>query len=83
VLAGLSRPLPCLSFEYIPAAAGRALACIERLEALGAYEYNRTVGEKLNFLPDGWNDAYQTTRWLKSLAPGGHSGDIYARLIQT
>lgn len=83
VLAGLSRPLPGLSFEYIPAAAGQALACIERLEVLGVYEYNRTAGENLRFLTNGWNDAVQTTRWLKSLAPGSPSGDIYARLART
>src|ERR687885_1949663 len=37
VLQGLSRPLPALSFEYVPPALDLALDCLRRLSELGPY----------------------------------------------
>jgi hypothetical protein len=34
VLSGFSHPIAALSFEYLPAARDRALACVDRLEVL-------------------------------------------------
>jgi FkbM family methyltransferase len=42
VLSGLSQPLAALSFEYIPVAAARAIACVERTSALGEYRYRHS-----------------------------------------
>ncbi len=79
VLAGLSRPIPAVSFEFVPGAEGVATDCITRLEALGRYEYNVVRGEQRQFLLAQWCDAVAMNQWLKEQASGG-SGDVYARL---
>ena len=44
VLAGLSRPLPALSVEFVAGRLDLAAACIRRLDALGRYEFNAGAG---------------------------------------
>jgi FkbM family methyltransferase len=77
VLAGLSQPLPALSFEYAWATKGAALACIARLESLGVYRFNRSIGESLTFAGE-WIDAAAMRAFLERLTPTDPSGDIYA-----
>lgn len=79
VLAGLSQPLPALSFEFIPASLGSAFRSLDRLEALGLYRYNVAWGEDLA-LTGEWRDAAAMRAWLQARAPEENSGDIYARL---
>ena len=45
VLAGLSRPLPALSFEFTTIQRDVALACLARLAALGRYGFDVALGE--------------------------------------
>jgi FkbM family methyltransferase len=80
ILAGLSQPVPLVAFEYLPAARGVALACIDRLAALGPYQFNRVEGERHSFSADGWVDAPAMRRQLQELAETAGSGDVYARL---
>lgn len=77
VLAGLSRPLPACSFEYLPAVPDGALACVARLEALGRYRYAWSVGETMRLVGD-WTDAAGIRAFLRQ--PGARSGDVYAVL---
>ena len=80
VLRGLSQALPRLSFEYLPAARDRALACIDRLEQLGRYAFNASPGETLDFAFAPWTDAAGLRSWLSELPADARSGDVYARL---
>ena len=80
VLQGLSRPLPLLSFEYIPAVISAAAACIAHLESLGIYQYNWSRGESQRLREDYWLTPAEMTARLESLDPHEDSGDIYARL---
>jgi hypothetical protein len=80
VLAGLSRALPALSFEFVPAANDLAFACIDRLEALGSYRYNWSLGESHVLANAAWSDAEALRAFLRTLPPNGPSGDVYARL---
>lgn len=80
VLAGLSRPLPALSFEYLPPTHERALAVLERVQELGAYRYNYSPVETMRFASDTWLDAAELVRLLEGVRPLGRSGDVYARL---
>ena len=80
VLRGLSHALPSLSFEYIPAVVEIAVSCIDRLTALGDYEFNFARGEDFRFVLDAWVDAGDAQRLLAGERPDGRSGDIYARL---
>ena len=79
VLAGLSRPIPAMSFEFVPSAMGSALASLAHLEALGLYEYNVSLGESLAMEFAEWVDARTARAWLEGRDPTGDSGDIYAR----
>lgn len=79
VLRGLSRPLSALSFEYIPAAQAMAVGCIERLQQLGDYEFNWSIGEQHRWQAPQWIDSVALVAWLQALSPHADSGDIYAR----
>lgn len=83
VLSGLSQPLPALSFEYLAALPDAALACVDRLEALGRHRYRACAGERFAWLQPEALDAAGMRRWIASAASlpagaGAGSGDIYA-----
>ena len=84
VLAGLSRPLRGLSFEYLPPAHDSALAALDRTERLGStaggYVYNYSPIETMRLASDRWLDAAELVRLLERFRPLGRSGDVYARL---
>ena len=77
VLSGLSRPLPALSFEYLPVAVERAIACVERLATLGDYGFRRSRVETHRWWDQHWLDAAAMIDVLHAL-PDGRSGDVYA-----
>jgi FkbM family methyltransferase len=81
ILAGLSRPVPIIAFEYLPAALDVAQACLHRLDDLGAYEVNAVVGEATHFAWPHWHSPDEARAALPALAAAGRSGDLYARLI--
>lgn len=83
VLAGLSRAIDAVSFEFVPSAPASALASIDRLERLGHYEFNISLGESLQLLFDRWLDTEGLRRWLARRDPGSDSGDVYARRVGT
>jgi FkbM family methyltransferase len=78
-LEGLSRPVAALSFEYLPAARDEALACVDRIERLGDYVFNRSAGESHRLELADWITPDALRDWLRRLPPGAGSGDIYAR----
>ena len=79
VLAGLSQPIPAVSFEFVPSAPDSALASLDRLEALGRYRYNVSFGESLAMEFADWVEAPAMRAWLAARDPAGDSGDVYAR----
>jgi len=79
VLSGLSRPVPALSFEYLPPAHEAALTALDLVERLGAYEYNYAPIETMRFASARWLDAAGLVRLLDRFRPLGRSGDVYAR----
>lgn len=80
VLSGLSRPLPALSFEYLPATHDQALAALARLADLGDYRYTYSPVETMRFASGDWLDPPGITAVLERFRPSGRSGDVYARL---
>jgi FkbM family methyltransferase len=81
VLAGLTRPLRALSFEYLPPAHDAALSALELVEKLGGYEYNYSPIETMRFASEQWLDAAGLVQLLERFRPLGRSGDVYARRI--
>ncbi len=80
VLAGLSRPLPRLSLEFVSGCLDVAAACVRRLDALAPYEFNAVPGEGRHFVFDTWVPGARLLAWLQAGAAGASSGDVYARL---
>ena len=80
VLAGLSRPLPALSFEFVPAALNSALLSVDEIDKLGPYRFNVSVGESLTLAFPHWVDRLTLRAWLLQRTLEQNSGDIYARL---
>ncbi len=79
VLAGLSRPLPALSVEFVAGTLERTRACIQGLEELADYRYNAVRGEQRKMLWPDWRPADAVKDWLAAGADGIASGDLYAR----
>jgi FkbM family methyltransferase len=80
VLAGLDHPVRAVSFEFVPEHLEGALASIERLDTLGAYEYNLSLGESLGFETATWRSAEEMRARLTTLAHTLAWGDVYARI---
>ncbi|MGE3287103.1 MAG: FkbM family methyltransferase [Pseudonocardia sp.] len=79
VLAGLSRPLRALSFEYLPFAHDAALAALEQVARLGEYRFTYSPVETMRFASDRWLTRAELLALLERHRPLGRSGDVYAR----
>lgn len=84
VLAGLSQPLPALSFEVLPEMPETAIACVWRVAALGPYRFNFSPGESFTWGLYDWVGPADMADWLRRMGQGdgdgGRGGDVYARL---
>ena len=80
VLAGLTRPVPALSFEVTTIQRDVAGRCLDRLEALGGYRFRLALGESQRFEDAGWCDAASMRARIDALPASANSGDIYAAL---
>lgn len=80
VLAGLTRAVPALSFEYLPRALDQVRACITRLSALGTYRYNWSPGETFSLAAASWLSGKELLGELGTPRARQRSGDVYARL---
>jgi FkbM family methyltransferase len=79
-LAGLTRPVAALSFEFTTIQRDVAAAAIERCGALGYAHYNAALGEGQTLVHAQWQSAEDIACWLAALPAEANSGDIYARL---
>ena len=77
-LAGLTRPVPALSFEFTTIQRDLATAGIERCAALGFRLFNAALGESQTLVHADWQDAQSIANWLAALPMRANSGDIYA-----
>jgi membrane glycosyltransferase len=79
-LAGLTRAVPALSFEFTTIQRDVATACIERCSALGYASFNAALGESQTLVHPGWRTGREIAAWLEALPEAANSGDIYAML---
>jgi len=77
-LAGLTQPVPALSFEFTTIQRAVARACIARCVALGLARFNAALGESQAL--GEWRSAGDMTGWIEALPHAANSGDVYARL---
>lgn len=80
VLKGLSTPLPALSFEFTTIQREVALACIERLRAMGRYRFDCALGESQQLSFGSPVSASAMAEYISALPHEANSGDIYAVL---
>jgi FkbM family methyltransferase len=80
VLAGLTRPVKALSFEFTTIQRDIALACVARCIALGYVRFNAALGESQMMVHAHWIDGPNIARWMAELRYEANSGDIYAAL---
>jgi FkbM family methyltransferase len=80
VLAGLSRPLRALSFEFTTIQRDVAHDCLARLAALGYGAFNACLGEGMEFAHAEPLDAAAMGAWIAALPHAANSGDVYASL---
>jgi FkbM family methyltransferase len=81
VLAGLSTPLPALSFEFTPEARENAVACLRRLAELGPTVFNYSIGDSGTFALSEWLDEAAMAEELARLGDSSAFGDVYARSV--
>jgi FkbM family methyltransferase len=80
VLAGLSLPLPALSFEFTTIQRDVALACLTRLAALGRYGFDVALGESQALTFNRWITGDTMAAHIAALPHAANSGDIYCVL---
>ena len=80
VLRGLTKPVRCLSFEFVPEFTSNAIECLRYLTQLGFLEFNLSIGESMAPLREPWYSADEVAGRLLSYE-GNRSlfGDVYAR----
>jgi FkbM family methyltransferase len=80
VLAGLSKPVAALSFEFTTIQRGVALDCLGALTKLGNYRFNIALGESQKLVFDTAVDLPAMEQHLVALPHAANSGDVYAIL---
>jgi FkbM family methyltransferase len=81
VLAGLSKPVSALSFEFTTMQLGVAVDSVRRCVALGRYVFNAALGETQELVHRRWLESDEITAWLCGLPKSVNSGDVYARCV--
>jgi FkbM family methyltransferase len=80
VLAGLSRPLPLVSFEFSREFMDEARACAERLLAIGPYGFDCVLNKAADRLVSSWIEPATLLARLEAMADPLLVGEIYAQL---
>jgi FkbM family methyltransferase len=80
VLAGLSRTLPALSFEFTTIQKDVAQRCLDRLAGLGPFRYDVALGESQQLTFGRWVGHDDMAAHIAGLPHEANSGDVYAVL---
>jgi FkbM family methyltransferase len=80
VLAGLSRGLPALSFEFTTIQRDVAFRCLDRLAILGPYAFDIALGESQTLTFGRWISKDDMAAHIAALPHTANSGDVYCVL---
>jgi FkbM family methyltransferase len=80
-LAGLSHPVPTLSFEVTTIQRATALAALARVHRLGPYRFNLSLGETHALILPDWVGSAQMAETIAALPDAANAGDVYARRV--
>jgi hypothetical protein len=76
VLAGLTRSVRALSFEFTTIQRDVAQACVARCVELGLTRFSAAIGDSRELV--AWRAADAMIEWLDQLPHAANSGDVYA-----
>ncbi|MEO0913685.1 MAG: FkbM family methyltransferase [Pseudomonadota bacterium] len=79
VLKGLSEPIRTLVFEFTTLQRSVAITALERLQSLGRYRFNYSLGESHRLVFERWARAEDMAGVIENLPEDANSGDIYAQ----
>ena len=80
VLAGLTRRLPGLSFEFTTIQRDVAFRCLDRLASLGPYAFDVALGESQVLSFGRWISKADMAAHIAALPHEANSGDVYCVL---
>jgi FkbM family methyltransferase len=80
VIAGLTRPVPALSFEFTTIQRDVAYACLDLLVQLGDYRFDIALGESQSLTFGHAISAEEMRGHIAGLPHEANSGDVYAVL---
>jgi FkbM family methyltransferase len=83
VLAGLSQPVPAVSFEYLARALDLVELCTARLGELGDYRFTWSRGESFDLATEPRLTARELIESLRTASTAVQFGDVYAVLSGT
>lgn len=78
VLAGLSRPVPALSFEFTTIERAVARRCLDRVAELGFDGFDAALGDSMALTFDRWITRAEMAEHLDTLPHDANAGDVYA-----
>jgi FkbM family methyltransferase len=78
VLAGTTRALAALSFEFTTIQRDVALDALDACRRLGLCRFNAVLGEDYGFVHRAWLGPERIAEWIRALPHAANSGDIYA-----
>ncbi len=77
-LEGLSKPIPCISFEFTKEFLDEARACVALLARIGPLSVNASIGESMRFT-GAWRDPDRLFQEIEDLDDDLAWGDVYVR----
>ena len=80
VLAGLSKPVPALSFEFTTIQREVAIRCLDHLMQLGDYRFDVALGEAQHLTFERWITSDEMKLHIEALPHDANSGDVYCVL---
>lgn len=80
VLAGLSHPIPNISFEFFPTTLNRTFDCLEKIISLGTYTFNWVLAETFKYQSEKWLSIDEIKEQMSNYN-GKKPGDIYCKLV--
>lgn len=78
IIAGLSHPVPALSFEIVTMSKAAGLAALDAAVSKGFERFRMSLGES-HVWAGSWTGAAEMRRIIHNLPVSANSGDVYAR----
>jgi len=83
VLKGLTKVIPCISFEYtVPERMNTIIGCLDQLSRIGEFDCNYTIGEKMQLELPIWTSKDKLLGHIERITVEGLFGDIYIRFVK-